>query len=110
MEYLAAIFGLAVMCGCALGAYGLLDSIEREGEDSTRAAERALRPDGAPARLGRQAVVAGNTKTPRTLTDRDPWSSVLAHAVWLDGRVRDLEDRLDRLVVSSARTTASVLG
>ena len=115
MEYLLAMLGLAVMCGCALGAYAVLDVMEREQEeDRTPAAarERALRPDGATSTPRRVATLrpsvqiaralphvgARDTETPSDPADREPWATVAAYANRLDERVRGLEEQLDQLV------------
>jgi hypothetical protein len=101
MEYLLAILGLGVLCGCALGAYGVLDAVEAEEEseaDHGRAAERvrALRADGAsPPRR-----VAALRPPVRLATG--------AYADWLEGRVRGLEERLDQLVCDYLRLEGPV--
>ena len=115
MEYLLAILGLGIMSGCALGAYALLDVMEREQEEDRTPATvrvRALWPHGATSTSRRVAtprppvrlehalphVGAGDTEIPHDLADREPWGTVAAYADWLDGRVQDLEERFDQLV------------
>jgi hypothetical protein len=97
MEYLAAIFGLGIMCGCALGAYALLDTIDREQEeDHTRAAERALLPDGemsAPLRVATLRPPMRFEHPQSSSRGRPPHEhprqggSVAAYTDWLEARV-----------------------
>ena len=123
MEYLLAILGLGIMSGCALGAYAVLDVMEREHEEDRTPATvrmRALWPHGATSSSRRFATLrppvrlehalphvgAGDSEMPRDLADREPWDTVAVYADWLDGRVQDLEERLDRFVREYPRVEA----
>ena len=98
MEYLVAMFGLGVLCGCALVAYAELDALDREDEGRIRRADRAR------AREPRPPFVSGTVLKPwpaaQPVVRHEPLrheGSVVAYAEWLDGRVQDLETQLDRI-------------
>ena len=103
MEYLMAMLGSGALCGFALTAYALLDSIEREEQaedDRIGRAERkrALRPLRPPLNL---AYPLPHARTIPLLPGREHRShdgGVAAYADWADERVRALEERLDQLV------------
>ena len=81
MEYLMALFGLGVLCGCAIGAYAELDALEREEENCAPLTDPPPRPQ----------------------EQRERGSGVVTYADWLEGRVRRLEERLDRIESNRAR-------
>jgi len=117
MEYLLATFGLVAMCGCALGAYLVLDGIEREQEqDGARAAERErgcrLGATSTPLWVAtlRQPVPLATALEPRRGERLHGWGIVAAHADRLDGRVRVLEERLDQLGRARASAVRSSSG
>jgi hypothetical protein len=102
MEYLLGFLILGIVWGCAIGAYELLDAIERDEEqDATGAVEhaRAVVLDPAPstspqvsapqpsAQLWRHASPHGRGSGSGEADDADKWA----------GRIRGLEERLDRL-------------
>jgi len=110
MEYVLLILTLAIVGGCAIGGYGLLDAVERdEDQDRARVAGSA------------RAAVLVTVPTPlRTVSAPRPSSElwfVRAHgrsagsgsaeADRLDARIRGLEQGLDRLERACRRVEAS---
>ena len=95
-EYVVAMLAVVVLCVCAIVAYTGLDAIERGEEERAHWAkhQRALRPlaatPDAPVPLARPQ-------------QRWQGGSVSAHADWLEERVRNVEEQLDRLVRDSLR-------
>lgn len=102
MEYLLGFLILGIVWGCAIGAYELLDAVERdEDQDATSAVERvrAVVLDAAPstspqvsaprpsAQLWWHASPHGRGAGTGEADDADKWA----------GRIRGLEERLDRL-------------
>ncbi len=96
MGHLLLILILGIAGGCAIGAYELLDAIERdEYQDPTGSAK------GARARV---PTVLPRVSTPRPSAElwyvRPPGQGAAsgeAEAKRLDARIRGLEERLDRL-------------
>ena len=109
MAYLLLILSLALVGVCALGAYELLDAIER---DEAQAASRA--PEPARAFVPEASSLPGGStpRPPAQLWHASPHArgtqSGAAEADWLDGRIRGLEERLDRLVRDCLRLEALV--
>jgi hypothetical protein len=88
-EYVVAMLAVVVLCVCAIVAYTGLDAIERGEEERVHWANLAATPD-APVPLARPQ-------------QRWQGGSVSAHADWLEERVRNVEEQLDRLVRDSLR-------
>ncbi len=99
-EYLVATLALVLLCGCAIVAYTGLDAMERDEEERARWRQRALRPVVATPVPRRVAT----PNVPLRLAQPQPhWrgGSVIAHADWLEERVRRMEEQLDQLVRDS---------
>ena len=95
-EYLVVALALVVLCGCAIVAYTGIDAMERDEEERARWAkdQRVLRP-----------VVATLDASVQPARPQPHWhgGSVIAHADWLEERVRGVEEQLDQLVRESER-------
>lgn len=98
MEYLVAIFGLGVLCACALGAYAELDALDREDEGRIRVEDRA-RARGPRPRFVSGSVVKSMPAEHLALrhVPLRHEGDVVAYAEWLDGRVHEMEKKLDRI-------------
>jgi hypothetical protein len=108
MGHLLLILILGIAGGCAIGAYELLDAIERdECQDATTAAERAravvLRAEPAPLP---SATFRPSTELWYVGPHRRGAGSGETDADRLDGRIRGLEEWLDRLERSCLRVEA----
>jgi hypothetical protein len=100
MEHLLLILILGIVGAGAIGAYELLDAIERdEYLDPTRAAERAraIALEAVPTMLPRVSTPQPSAELWYVSPQRRGAGSEEADADWLDGRIRGLEERLDRL-------------
>jgi hypothetical protein len=99
MEYPLLILILGIVGGCAIAGYEILDAIERDEDlDSPGVAERAR------AVLRAVPTTVPGVSTPRAsaqLWHGSPHGrgagSGVSDADWLDGRIRGIEERLDRL-------------
>lgn len=106
MEYMLAILGLVVLCGCAFGAYAELDAIEREDEGRATERLRALRAYGATSAPRSAATLRPTVQLAHpepSQEHRQHGASVSAYTDWLDRRIRDLEEQLDQLEAARYR-------
>ena len=99
MEYVVATLAFVLLCGFALVAYTGLDAIERDEEEGMRASKRQrMRGPVVATSVPRWVATPNVPMQHALLQQRWHGGSVVAHADWLEGRVRGLEERLDQLV------------
>ena len=109
MKYLPLLLILGMVGGCAIVAYEILDAIERdEDQDPTGAVGRArvVVLDPVPSTLPRVSTQRPSGQFWHSRPHGRGTGNGEAGPEWLDGRIRGLEEQLDRLERDCLRVEA----